>query len=103
LFGSINRVNGYTGSVRFTLGQASADKGASQDVPELELLPPNVRMWAERLTDIEKGLTAGEERDYLIGHEGASTSRDMVVGWNKIRDTHKLEYLLRCLGLISNS
>ncbi|AJD48640.1 hypothetical protein S7S_11140 [Isoalcanivorax pacificus W11-5] len=78
---AINRVTGYTGSLRFELGRPGAGDGAArQEVPELELLPPNVKVWAQRLTEIEAGLTQGEEREYLISHEGAATSSDIIVG-----------------------
>lgn len=77
---AINRVTGYTGSVRFELGAANSPGGAQQRVPRLELLPPNVRVWAQRLTEIEAGLTAGEQREYLISHEGAHTANDLIVG-----------------------
>ncbi|WP_159558526.1 hypothetical protein [Alcanivorax sp. S71-1-4] len=78
---AINRVTGYTGSLRFELGRPGAgDGGARQNVPELALLPPNVKVWAQRLTEIEAGLTQGEEREYLISHEGAATSSDIIVG-----------------------
>ncbi|MGL6161889.1 hypothetical protein, partial [Microbulbifer sp.] len=88
---AINRVTGYVGSRRFTLGSTGqiADQtqnqtpvqSAAQELEEpLELLPPNIQVWAERLTEIEAGLTAGEERQYLIGHEGAATGNDILVG-----------------------
>lgn len=78
---AINRVTGYTGSLRFELGRPGAGDGsARQNVPDLALLPPNVKVWAQRLTEIEAGLTQGEEREYLISHEGAATSNDILVG-----------------------
>jgi hypothetical protein len=79
---SINRTTGYVGSTRFTLGQVGEDTKegtVTHTIPDITLLPPNVKVWAERISPVQHGLTAGEEREYLIGHEGAATQNDKVI------------------------
>ena len=79
---AINRTTGYVGSTRFTLGQVGQDTQegtVTQTIPAITLLPPNLKVWAERISPVQQGLTAGEEREYLIGHEGAATQNDKVI------------------------
>ena len=33
--------------------------------------PPNLKIWAERISTVEQGMTQGEERHHVIGSEGA--------------------------------
>jgi hypothetical protein len=81
---AINRTTGYTGTVRFQLGQPYGEgaigPSITQRVPEITLTPPNLKVWAKRVYDIEKGLTKDETVNYLIGHEGAATQNDTLVG-----------------------
>jgi predicted AlkP superfamily pyrophosphatase or phosphodiesterase len=81
---AINRTTGYTGTVRFQLGQPYSEgaigANITQRVPDITLTPPNLKVWAKRVYDIEKGLTKDETVNYLIGHEGAATQNDTLVG-----------------------
>tara|TARA_R110002073_G_scaffold45053_2_gene124659 strand:+ start:117683 stop:124189 length:6507 start_codon:yes stop_codon:yes gene_type:complete len=81
---AINRTTGYTGTVRFQLGQpygqGAIGPSITQRVPEITLTPPNLKVWAKRVYDIDKGLTKDETVNYLIGHEGAATQNDTLVG-----------------------
>jgi hypothetical protein len=45
----------------------------------MTMVPPNQKVWAERNYDVEKGLTAGEDRTYTIGAEGAALTSDTTV------------------------
>ncbi|MEE4252083.1 MAG: hypothetical protein V2I38_15960, partial [Alcanivoracaceae bacterium] len=82
---AINRTTGYTGTATMTLGSpASGDNVAAvgsinQIVPDITLTPPNLKVWAKRLQNIEHGLTKDENVNYLIGHEGAATRNDTLV------------------------
>lgn len=46
---------------------------------KLVLQPPNLKIWAERSYNIEHGLTAGDQRNYLIGAEGAGLTSDNMI------------------------
>lgn len=43
------------------------------------MAPPNLRIWAERKYRVEKGITQGEDREYLIGQEGGATTSDSQI------------------------
>ncbi|MEJ2065655.1 MAG: hypothetical protein P8X74_20655, partial [Reinekea sp.] len=77
---AINRVTGYLGSQRITLGE-QALTGALIDshVPTIEMRPPNLKIWAERTYDIEAGLNQGDTRHYLIGNEGVGEADDTYI------------------------
>lgn len=73
----INRATGYIGSARHLLGKSG--NGVNEIVEEIELRPPNLRIWAERTYVVEKGATKDEDRDYIIGNEGAATLDDKQI------------------------
>ena len=77
---AINRVTGYIGSASFTLEPAQIATGRLDTVlPTIEMLPPNLKIWAERTYDIEAGLTKDEQRRYLIGNEGVGEADDTYI------------------------
>ena len=78
---AINRATGYTGTARVQL-KSPGDTGTTLlDVaaPEIVMRPPNLKIWAERTYEVEKGLTAGEDRTYTIGSEGAALTSDKTI------------------------
>lgn len=78
---AINRATGYTGTARVQLKSAAQNASGLLDVvvPTITLLPPNLKIWAERDYTVEQGLTKGEERNYTIGNEGASLTSDTSI------------------------
>ena len=77
---AINRVTGYIGSASFTLEPAQIATGRLDTVlPSMEMLPPNLKIWAERTYEIEAGLTKGDQRRYLIGNEGVGEADDTYI------------------------
>jgi hypothetical protein len=78
---AINRATGYTGTARVQL-ESAGENGSSElgvHVPTMTMVPPNLKVWAERNYDVEQGLTEGEERTYTIGAEGAALTSDTTV------------------------
>ncbi|RCU52636.1 hypothetical protein DU002_01305 [Corallincola holothuriorum] len=71
----INRATGYMATQRVEL------KNLTQGsvVPQITLTPPNLKIWAERKYKVEQGLTAGKDRKYLIGAEGAGLTSDSEI------------------------
>ncbi len=78
---AINRATGYTGTARARLSSISENYAGllSVEVPPITMVPPNLKIWAERTYDVEHGLTAGEEREYVIGSEGAALTSDAKI------------------------
>jgi len=79
---AINRPTGYMGSVRVQLQSASeASAGGLLNFAgqRIEMGPPNLKVWAERKSKIEQGMTRGEEKKQLIGNEGAGLGSDISV------------------------
>jgi hypothetical protein len=81
---AINRATGYTGTARVQLKSAGDPNKSSTtlldvEVPTITLLPPNLKIWAERDYTVEHGLTKGEDRNYTIGNEGASLTSDTSI------------------------
>lgn len=92
---AINRVTGYIGSQDITLGEHQLQFGADESdddsietktigafetrVDDIKLEAPNLKIWAERRYDIEAGLTAGQQKKYLISHEGAGEADDTYI------------------------
>ena len=79
---AINRTTGYTGRQRVQL-KSVADSpagGLSVVVDPIKLRPPNLRLWAERDYNIDKGLTRGDSRDgNIISAEGAGLQSDQQI------------------------
>jgi hypothetical protein len=66
---------------RTQLQDASQNEGGALNVPlqDMTLMPPNLKVWAERSYDVDDGLTQGEDRHYLIGAEGAALTSDTYI------------------------
>jgi len=80
---AINRVTGYIGSATFKLEPAQIATGRLDTVIDsIEMLPPNLKIWAERTYDIESGLLKGKDRRYLIGNEGIGEADDTYIQIN---------------------
>ncbi len=78
---AINRATGYIGSITTTL-QAAGSKTSSQisfPIDDIILRPPNLKIWAERAHTVAQGTTQGEERQQLIGSEGAGLNKDTKI------------------------
>ncbi len=79
---AINRATGYLGSHIQEL-QAAGNGGTnleiSFNVDDIILLPPNLKVWAERQSRTELGMTQGEINKYLVGSEGAGMSGDQFI------------------------
>ncbi len=78
---AINRATGYIGTTRVQLMSAAENPLdlINIDVPEITLRPPNLKIWAEREYEVTQGLTQDEERQYLIGQEGAGLTTDTTI------------------------
>src|SRR5690606_23677942 len=70
-------------SVRHTLGVLADGNinmdAISEEVEDIDMGPPNLKVWAERRTITQKGATEGEVNHYLIGSEGAATTDDETI------------------------
>lgn len=77
----INRVTGYMGTQRILLSDASKNAYGLLNVPvsDTYLTPPNLKVWAERSYSVDGGLTAGDDKNYVIGAEGASLTSDAKI------------------------
>ncbi|MBX2867790.1 MAG: hypothetical protein KTR18_03910, partial [Acidiferrobacterales bacterium] len=77
---AINRKTGYIGTALAKVKVGGVENNAlSFDIPPLMLQPPNLKIEAKRTTEVEAGLTRGEERQYTIGSEGAGLTSDKTV------------------------
>jgi len=77
---AINRKTGYIGTARTTYGTlTNGGEGAVSMFAVLKMLPPNLKIIAEREYDVQSGLTKGQERQYLIGYEGAALASDRII------------------------
>lgn len=79
---AINRASGYLGSLSVPL-QAAGNEGTnleiSFNVDDIQLLPPNLKVWAERQSKTGLGMTKDEINRYLVGSEGAGMSDDQFI------------------------
>jgi hypothetical protein len=79
---AINRASGYTGSITTEM-KAAGSGGSSAEISfpieDIVLGPPNLKVWAERSSEVEFGLTKGETRDQAIGNEGAGLADDTLI------------------------
>src|SRR5690606_21884325 len=75
---AINRATGYMGSQRIQLSDVSQTGGyLNFPVDDLQMAPPNRKVWPERSYLVEAGLTANDpDRKFIIGAEGASLTSD---------------------------
>jgi len=76
---AINRKTGYIGRVETAFMDYSIPGLISVDIDNLVMRPPNLKVKAEREYTVDAGLTKGEEKDYLIGYEGAATTSDTII------------------------
>lgn len=81
---AVNRSTGYLGSkvaqlesIGFTAQPGETDQDLTLAI--IDMLPPNLKIKAERVHRIERGATAGEERAYLIGAESSALATDQVI------------------------
>ena len=80
---AINRASGYTGTLVTELKAAGTTDNPTEisfAIEDLILRPPNLKIWARRISRVEAGITQGEQRDQLIGNEGAGLSDDTYIG-----------------------
>ncbi|KGJ86800.1 hypothetical protein [Colwellia psychrerythraea] len=75
---AINRATGYMGTAKAQINRTYSGS-LTVLAPPIVLRPPNLKIWAERKYDVEKGLTKGEERTYTIGTEGAALTSDTTI------------------------
>jgi len=75
----INRATGYMGSAIGTFGENLGSGLISFSPEPIVMRPPNLKIKTERTFDIESGLTAGEQREYIIGFEGSGLTSDKLV------------------------
>ena len=76
---AINRATGYLGTARTPLTSAAGNAMASVEVPEITMRPPNLKIWAERISTVEQGMTQGAVRQHVIGSEGAGLTSDTTI------------------------
>ncbi|MCU7892439.1 MAG: hypothetical protein KZQ78_12835 [Candidatus Thiodiazotropha sp. (ex Ustalcina ferruginea)] len=79
---AINRATGYIGTLTTALKQAGSSLNPHEisfPIDDLMMGPPNLKVWAERTSQVEHGLTRGDEPEQAIGHEGAGLSDDTLI------------------------
>ncbi|WP_416398400.1 LamG domain-containing protein [Allohahella sp. A8] len=79
---AINRSTGYTGTSRVQLKSVgdAGSTGLSVTLEPIVMRPPNLKVWAERMYNVEQGLQAGESRSgQIVSAEGASLLSDQSV------------------------
>jgi len=79
---AINRASGYIGSI--TTQVQAAGSGANHNeisfpIDDIVLGPPNLKIWAERRSTIEQGMTKGTVKEQAIGNEGAGLADDTLI------------------------
>jgi len=75
----INRATGYIGSALGTFGDNLGSGLISFSPESIVMRPPNLNIKAERRFEIESGLTAGEQRESVIGFEGSGLTSDQYI------------------------
>lgn len=76
---AINRASGYLGAVTETLEASSAGGGdldIAFDVRDIQMMPPNIKVWAERKRKSQLDMSDEAIQQNLIGNEGAGMSND---------------------------
>lgn len=74
---AINRASGYMATQQVKLRDLS--QNSSLKVPDMVLMPPNLKIWAERAYTVDDGVTTGQSRKYLMGQEGMSLTSDDTI------------------------
>jgi hypothetical protein len=81
----INRVTGYMATQRVQLNDASQNASGFLSLPvnDMALMPPNLKIWAERKLELEQGVLSKDaeenKRNYIVGQEGASLTSDPII------------------------
>lgn len=76
---AINRASGYLGAVTETPEASSAGGGdldIAFDVRDIQMMPPNIKVWAERKRKSQLDMSDEAIQQNLIGNEGAGMSND---------------------------
>ena len=75
---ALNRATGYIGTLTTTMQAAGSQSGneISFAIGLLKMGPPNLKIWAERKSTVEQGLSQGQTRQHAIGNEGAGLGSD---------------------------
>ena len=68
----INRATGYLGSASTSVLDVT-DQSINIELPDIRLFPPNLQVQVDRQYQVDKGLTAGQTRNYRVGSEGCRT------------------------------
>lgn len=76
---AINRPTGYIGSKTFQLQSSLSGNMINVNSQLIQMGPPNLKVWAERKSKIEAGMTKGEQKKQLIGNEGAGLGSDISI------------------------
>lgn len=76
---AINRPTGYIGSKTFQLQSSLSGNMINVNSQLIQMGPPNLKIWAERKSKIEAGMTKGEQKKQLIGNEGAGLGSDISI------------------------
>ncbi|MCG7982336.1 MAG: hypothetical protein JAY90_06230 [Candidatus Thiodiazotropha lotti] len=79
---AINRATGYIGTLITEVQRAGTSNNPHEisfPIEDLMMEPPNLKIWAERTSKVEHGLTKGDEPEQAIGHEGAGLADDTEI------------------------
>jgi RHS repeat-associated protein len=76
---AINRPTGYIATARGQVGGGFGEGRIDFPINKLFLRPPNLKIKAERLFQVEGGLTDGKRRRNIIGFEGAAMASDKAI------------------------
>jgi hypothetical protein len=79
---AINRATGYTGSITTEMkaaGSSGSTGEISFPIEDIVLGPPNLKVWAERTSKVDFGLTKGSIKEQAIGNEGAGLTDDTLI------------------------
>lgn len=76
---AINRPTGYIGSKSFQLQSSLSGNVINLNSQQIQMGAPNLKIWAERKSKIESGMTKGDEKKQLIGNEGAGLGSDISI------------------------
>jgi len=78
----INRATGYIGSKMFTSTSAGNGGDITNALGDIEMYPPNLKIWAERVHEIQQGRQVANQdtnETNLIGNEGITLEDDLGV------------------------
>ncbi|PID61948.1 MAG: hypothetical protein CSB44_05600 [Gammaproteobacteria bacterium] len=75
----INRATGYIGTASSSIEATGRIGDIAIALPDIELMPPNLKVRVERHYEVAEGLSSGEERHYLVGSESVALHSDQYV------------------------